>query len=223
VRRVWIGLDFGAFALPDSRPAALQQPWSVADRRATAWRYGLIHPRAMRATLLALADPGGCAAPPFSAAGFARRGLTPGEAAAHDLHPDVGAQARTRASWQAEAAQRERFSAGRFALLDALLGELKRRRIAVVLFLTPSPSSYRTLVAEAGLAGDYERWRRRAFAYDDRAGGIVVVPADSPEFLRSVAQARCAGADPDACLFYDRAHARPVLGAAIVRAAGARP
>ena len=70
VRRVWIGADFGAFAMRDEPARDLERVWAVADRRLTALRYGLVHPRSLSAAFLALGRAGTCADPPVTATGF---------------------------------------------------------------------------------------------------------------------------------------------------------
>jgi hypothetical protein len=218
VRRVWIGADFGAFAMRDEQARDLLRPWAIGDRRLTALRYGLFHPRALSAAFLALGQShNACADPPVTASGFARHPPVP-EGQRPALRPDRAARAILAERWRMPAAERARLIEMRFARFEALLARLERRGVAVVIFLTPSPPAYLALVEEAGLGGDYRRWRRRLLLRD-RAAGVTVVASDSPEFLDSVARTSCAGRDREACLFYDLTHARPPVGAAIVRAA----
>jgi hypothetical protein len=220
VRRVWIGLDFGAFALPGADPPPPARLWPIADPGATALRYGVFDPHAMKAGLLALADPAACRDPPFSALGFARSAGPYGRAPATRPNlPDPRTRAALVRRWRTEAEAPSPAYADRLARLDALLSFLRSRRVEAILFITPSHPSYHAMVAEAGLSGLYRDWRGAIQARARRPGTILVM-SDSPAFLRAVSAPACpARAAPGDCLFYDATHFRPLVGDAIVGAA----
>jgi hypothetical protein len=223
VHRVWIGADFGAFAMRDEPARDLQRVWAVGDPRLTALRYGLVHPRSLSAAFLALGDRAACADPPVTATGFARHPPVP-EGQRGALRLDRPARAALAERWRLPAAERARLIAARFARFEALLARLDQRGIATIVFLTPSPPAYLALVEEAGLGGDYRRWRARLLRRD--RGRVAMIASDSPEFLAPVARAHCAGRAFEPCLFYDFTHARLPVGAAIVQAGldrGLRP
>jgi hypothetical protein len=224
LRRVWIGADFGAFAMRDEPARDVERVWAVRDRRLTALRYGLFHPRSLSAAFLALGQSGACADPPVTATGFARHPPMP-ESERPALRPSRRARDILAERWRMPAAERARLIEARFARFEALLARLDRRGVAAIVFLTPSPPSYLALVDEAGLGGDYLRWRARLLRRD-RPGRVTVIASDSPDFLLPVARANCAGEAVEPCLFYDLTHARLPVGAAIVQAGldrGSRP
>ncbi|MEA3047568.1 MAG: hypothetical protein QOJ53_1900 [Sphingomonadales bacterium] len=220
LRRAWIGLDFGAFALPGAEPPPLTGIWAIADPGATALRYGLFDPHAMKAGLFALADPAACADPPFSLLGFARNAGPYGRApSAGPSLPDVRTRTALVRRWRLEAMATSPAYADRLARLDALLGFLRSRGVAPILFITPSHPSYHAMVAEAGLGERYRSWRSEVQAIARRHEAILVM-SDSPSFLGGVAASACpARTEPGDCLFYDSTHFRPLLGDAIVAAA----
>jgi hypothetical protein len=220
IERVWIGLDFGAFILPGAEADTLTRPWPIAGPRATALRYGLLDPHAMKAGWLALADPVTCSDPPFSLLGFARNvgpyGRTPWSG---PRLPDARTKAALIHNWRREAWRRSPVYADHLGQLDALLSFLRSRGVEAMLFITPSHSVYHDMVAEAGLTGRYLRWRRDIQAMARRHDTVLVM-SDAPAFLRTVNASDCpAPAPPGYCLFYDSTHFRPVVGDAIVRAA----
>lgn len=215
VRRVWIGLDFGAFALPGAELPPLNPVWRVADPDATALRYGLFDPHAMKAGLLALADPAGCADPPFSRLGFARNAGPYGTAASPTL-PDARTRAALVRRWRTETQAPSPVEGERLGRLDALLSFLRSRGVEPMLFITPSHPVYHAMVAEAGLGARYRRWRAEIQATARRHGAILVL-SDAPEFLRAAAPPGCPA--PALCLFFDSTHFRPLVGDAIVAAA----
>jgi hypothetical protein len=218
VRRVWIGVDFGAFAMPDRAAGPLTAPWPVADQEATALRYGLLDPHALRAGLRALADPASCQDPVFTPHGFIR-GATPDGDSPLPVLPGPRQRAAVLQHWRFDAQALAAAYAGRMARLDALLAFLRQRGVAVVLFLTPSHPLYQAMLAEAGLAARHIRWREEVRALAARHGAMLVM-SDTPAFLDSIRAPGCpANARPVDCLFYDTTHSRPVVGDAIVRAA----
>ncbi len=228
VRRVWIGLDFGAFAMPEREPGTLTPLWSVADPDSTALRYGLLDPHALRAGLLALADPESCRDPPFSVHGFARSATPYGHARpALPVLPDARIRAALVQRWRFEDQARAEAYAQRLHRFDALLAFLQERGVQAILFITPSHQTYFSMVGEAGLTGLYRRWRGEVQALAGRNGATLVM-SDDPAFLAPLRAPGCpASAPPSECLFYDSTHVRPVVGDAIVaaglNAAGPQP
>lgn len=218
VRRVWIGLDFGAFAMPNWSPGRLSSPWRIADPEATALRYGLLDPNAMRAGLLALADPTSCSDPAFTPHGFVRSATLYGDSPLPIL-PGARARAAVLRHWRFDAPARAAAYAERMARLDALLAFLRRRGVPVILFLTPSHPVYEEMVAESGLAEHHRRWREEVRGLAERHGATLLM-TDTPAFLASIHSPGCpANVPPVDCLFYDTTHSRPAVGDAIVRAA----
>jgi hypothetical protein len=218
VRRVWIGVDFGAFAMPDWAPGRLATLWPIADPEATALRYGLLDPHAMRAGLFALIDPATCRDPVLTPHGFIR-GATPYGDSPLPVLPSARQRAAILRHWRFDAPARAAAYAERLARLDALLAFLHQRGVAVILFLTPSHPLYQEMLAEAGLAERRLRWREQVRALAARHGATLLL-TDTPAFLDSIRAPGCpADARPVDCLFYDTTHSRPVVGEAIVRAA----
>jgi hypothetical protein len=219
VERLWIGLDFGAFILPGAGPDTLTRLWPIADPGATALRYGLLDPHAMKAGWLALADPAACRDPPFSLLGFARVGPYGRTPWSGPRLPDLRTRSALVHNWREEARGGSSAYADRLGRLDALLSFLRSRRAEAMLFITPSHPVYHEMVAEAGLGGRYRRWRGDIQAIARRHDTILVL-SDAPAFLRAVNAPDCpAPALPEYCLFYDSTHFRPVVGDAIVSAA----
>lgn len=219
VRRVWLGMDFGAFAMPERAPATLTPLWAVASPDATALRYGLLDPHALRAGMAALFDPASCADPPFTPHGFPRT-ATPhgGTPAALAVLPGARTRADLVRRWRFEERGRAAAYARRMARFEALLATLRRRGVPVILFITPSHPAYDSMLAEAGLGELYRRWRDELRAVAERHGATLVM-SDSPAFLAAIRAPDCpAGAPPLDCLFYDATHARPFVGDAIVAA-----
>jgi hypothetical protein len=218
VRRVWIGLDFGAFAMPDWRQGRLGEPWGIADPELTALRYGLLDPNAMRASLLALADPSSCSDPAFTPHGFVRSATLYGDSPLPIL-PDARVRAVVIRHWRFDEPARAAAYAERMARLDALLAFLRQRRVPVILFITPSHPVYQEMVAEAGLAERRRRWREEVRGLADRHGATLLF-SDTPAFLAAIRAPGCpANVPPVDCLFYDTTHSRPMVGDAIVEAA----
>lgn len=215
IRRVWIGLDFGAVAFADTSLIDPSRPDPFAGSRSTALRHGLLSPEALKATLGLARYPGACAMPPFDARAF----LNP---VAHDsappraVLPDGPTRTRLLRSWRLAPARRGANYAARMAELDRLLLHLHDRGVEVVLYRSPSHPAYDALVAEAGLAPLHRHWQ----ADTDRIAarfGLVLIAADAPDFLSELQMAGCSGDRAD-CVFDDAVHFRPEVGAAILRA-----
>ena len=222
VRRAWIGLDYGAFAMPDWAPGRLAVPWAIADPEATALRYGLLDPHAMQAGLLALAAPGSCRDPAFTPHGFVRNATPYGDSPLPVL-PTARQRAAVLRHWRFDPPARAAAYAERLARLDALLAFLRQRNVPVILFLTPSHPLYQEMLAEAGLGEQRLRWREEVRALAARHNATLV-ESDTSAFLDSIRAPGCpAGAPPVDCLFYDTTHSRPLVGDAIVRAALSAP
>lgn len=224
VRRVWIGLDFGAVAMAEPALTDMPRPEPRGvDPRLASLRRGLFSPEALKATLGLLRHPGACRAPPFDARGFVRPG--PGEPAGpRAVLPDAAARARLFRVWRLTPARRDALYAARMETLERLLVHLRGRGIAVVLYRSPSHPAYDALVAEAGLGPLHRRWQADTGRLAARRG-VVLVAADAPGFVSGIDMPACPGARAD-CAFHDAVHFRPVVGAAILRrgrAAGVPP
>ena len=215
IRRIWIGLDFGAVAFADTSLVEPSRPDPLPGFGSAALRHGLLSPGALKATLDLAGHPGACARPPFDARGFINpvAGDSPRPRAAL---PDGPTRTRLLRSWRLAPARRDANYAARMAELDRLLLHLNERGVDVVLYRSPSHPAYDALVAEAGLAALYRRWQ----ADTDRIAarfGLVLIPADAPDFLPELQVAGCRGDLAD-CAFDDAVHFRPEVGAAILRA-----
>lgn len=223
VSRVWIGLDFGAFAMAETAPVEMPPGEGRAAPRVRALWHGLFSPRALKATLGLLLDPAACATPPFDARGFVRPG-SGDPAGAHGGEPDPAARSRLLRSWRAPPVQRETLYAARMATLDRLLLHLGGRGVEVVLYRSPSHPAYYALVDEAGLGPLHRRWQVDTDRLAARRG-LTLVAADAPGFLSAAGLPACTEKRVD-CAFQDAVHFRPGVGAAILRqgrAAGAAP
>jgi hypothetical protein len=215
VRRLWIGLDFGAFIQRESRHEPLGFPDPRLGARASAVRSGLFDQRALKSTILWTLSPGSCLAPPVTPAGFQADDSPPApQSAAYNAL----LRTLTIRLWTQPAAERERLHALRRDRLDRLLGHLARRDKAMVLYLSPMAPGFRRIVAELGLAGEYGRWRADMRRLAERHGAVLV-ESDTASFLAAVPVAHCPGLGRIDCLFMDVGHFRPETGAAIVRAA----
>ena len=217
VRRVWIGLDFGAFAFVDPAERGLSNPGGASGPARTTLRYGLADPRAWKAALLSLTDRSACDNPPFGPSGFVRdRGPYGPDEAAPPRLPDARARARRLLEWRARRAGGHGY-AGHLRRFDDLLIFLDERDIQIVLFLSPSHPVFFEMIGEAGLRERHHQWRADMKAAARRRGALLV-ESDRPAFLATAAaEARCGGAPIADCLFYDATHFRPAVGAAIVR------
>jgi hypothetical protein len=218
VERAWIGLDFGAFAFSEPPRRDLTSPWPIRDSRATALRYGLLDPHALKAGLAVLTDLRACADPPFDGLGFARaRGPYGSIAPAPPVLRDAGTRARMVRQWREDSGVEAGAYRERLQRLGTLIDALRSEGTETILYLSPSHSSYHAMVDAAGLAGRYRLWRADMAAIA-RRHGVLLVESDSPAFLRTVPVPGCSAPLED-CLFYDSTHFRPILGDAIVRAA----
>lgn len=217
IRRVWIGLDFGAFAMTDRarQPATAGRRWATAQQDVLLT--GLLSPQALEATRDVLLHPGTCAVPPFDSRGFPNPAAEPSEPTDRAALPDKLVRAGILASWHRTPTERENLYAGELARFTRLMAELKRRNIAVILFVGPTHPAYDSLVAEAGLTRFRVRWRADV-ARIAREQGAVLVPADRSDFLATLPglPANC-DATPADCAFYDATHFRPFVGTAIIR------
>jgi hypothetical protein len=217
IERVWIGLDFGAFVLTDRA----RYPARVDDRspspRGDAVAVGLLSPEALQATLNVLLHPGLCRSPPYDARGFTHPDAPPLTATDRAVLPDATARARTLSAWQQGGADRETLYRGEMDRFTRLLAELKRRDIAVIVYVGPTHPAYDSLVDEAGLSVFRVGWRAD-IARIAAEQGAVLVAADRPDFLATLPDlpSGCAAA-PAECAFHDATHFRPFVGAAILR------
>ena len=214
VHRIWLGLDFGAFVERVSPRPALQFSRQGEASRETALRHGLLDQRALRIALRTLLSPGACFDPPFSTLGFSRS----------RSEPRVGPMRFDRRildgiseTWRLGWSERLRLYSERLEALDGLLADLHRQGIPVILYLGPTTSPYRGMIARAGLAHFYGRWRGDLRALASRHGAILV-ESDRPAFLAGLAARRCGQLSED-CLFHDPLHFRPEVGDLIVRTA----
>ena len=214
VRRIWLGLDFGAFVERDSPRPALHFPRRGEGRRATALRYGLFDQRGLRIALRTLLSPGACFDPPFSTLGFARRRPGPRD---RPMRIDRRVLDGISEKWRVGEAERRQLYAERVDALDDLLADLRRQGIPVIFYLGPTTSPYREMIGRAGLAAFYSRWRGDMRTLASRHGAILV-ESDRPAFLAGLAARRC-GRISDDCLFNDPVHFRPEVGDLIVRTA----
>lgn len=215
IRRIWIGLDFGAVAMAETSLIDPSRPEPFVGSRSASLRHGLLSPEALKATLGLARHPAACATPPFDARAFVNPlagDLTRPRAAL----PDGPTRARVLRSWRLAPARRGAVYAARMAELDRLLLHLHDHGVDVVLYRSPSHPAYDALVAEAGLAPLHRRWQ----ADTDRLAarfGLVLIAADAPDFLSELEVPRCSGVRTD-CAFDDAVHFRPEVGAAILRA-----
>lgn len=214
VRRIWLGLDFGAFIERNPPRPALHFPRRGEGPRVTALRYGLLDPRGLRIALRTLLSPGTCFNPPFSTLGFARHRR---ESRDRPMRIDRRVLDGISGKWRVGETERRRLYAGRLDALDDLLADLHRRGIPVIVYLSPTTSPYRQTIARAGLAPVYASWRLDLRSLASRHGAILV-ESDRPVFLAGLAARRCGGVSVD-CLFHDPVHFRPEVGELIVRAA----
>lgn len=216
VQRVWIGLDFGAFVLTDRPHYPARGGGSPAPRR-DAILTGLLSPDALQATLNVLLHPGLCDAPPYDARGFANPDAPLLKGTDPAVLPGPAARSRILASWRRGEADRETLYRRERDRFTRLLAELKRRDIAVILFVGPTHPAYDRLVTEAGLGDLRARWRADITRIVDEQGAVLVA-ADWPDFLDGLPD-RPVGCDVHAvdCAFYDATHFRPFVGAAIAR------
>lgn len=214
VRRIWLGMDFGILIQHAAQRPSIRDPGASLEPRWAAVRYGLFEQRAVRAAVLMLVSPRQCAHPAFNAAGFAARPA--------DLNRSEELERRGREmmvrSFARDDASRFRLYSERLAELDRLFADLRRRQVKLVIFLSPTSARYRDVLAEAGLAPLYRRWRRDA-ARLARRHGATFVESDSDRFLAPIARQTCVASSVDRCLFLDTTHYRPAVGDAIVRAA----
>tara|TARA_R110001606_G_scaffold12306_11_gene53606 strand:+ start:27436 stop:28341 length:906 start_codon:yes stop_codon:yes gene_type:complete len=216
LERVWIGLDFGAVALAESRFPAANLPTERTSPRLAAIRHGLLSPGALRATLEMVRHPQTCAEPPFDRFGFANPGTAPVHARSVAVLPGPAARSRLLGAWGRSPPNREALYAREMARFTRLLADLKHQDIAVILYVGPTHPAYDSLVAEAGLVDFRARWRTE-IVRTAREQGAVLVPVDRPDFLDSLPElpANCEAAAAD-CAFYDATHFRPFVGAAII-------
>lgn len=214
VRRLWIGLDFGAFMERENRREPLAFPSAGLGPRLAALRYGLFDQRALKSTVLWTLSPGSCRAPPVDPAGFQVDDSPPApqSAAYNDLLRTL-----TIRLWTQPAAERDRLYAVRRGRFGRLLGHLAARDKAVILYLSPMTPGFRRVVAKMGLADDYRRWRADMRLLAERHGAVLV-ESDTPEFLAAIPVDHCPALGRTDCLFMDIGHFRPETGAAIVRA-----
>ncbi len=208
VKRVWIGLDFGAFAQPPHHPAPVAPLPDLAGEP-LALATGLFDPRATQAAIEAILT-GSCARPPMTPTGFANAD------AAMIATPYSGFtprnQARLTRAWNVPAPLRARSYADATQRLNSLAAFLRENGVEFIVYLAPVHPDYRADIARAGLVPLYRQWRQDV-ARIARAQGAVLVASDRPDFLDQV-DAPCASRN--ACLFYDPLHFRPVVGRAIL-------
>ena len=217
VERVWIGLDFGAFVTTERNRHPATTTIRLASGRNEALAMGLLSPQAQQATLKVLLHPASCQVPPVDARGFANPAAAPLARIDPAILPNPTLRARMRAPWHRTPTDRKNLYAGELARFTRLMAELKRRNIAVILFVGPTHPAYDSLVAEAGLTRFRVRWRADV-ARIAREQGAVLVPADRSDFLATLPglPANC-DATPADCAFYDATHFRPFVGTAIIR------
>ena len=216
LERVWIGLDFGAVALAESRYPTASLPTGRTSPRVAAFRHGLLSPGALRATLSMVRHPQTCTEPLFDRFGFANPGTAPVHARSVAVLPAPAARSRLLGAWSRPPANREALYSREMARFTRLLTDLKRRDIAVILYVGPTHLAYDSLVAEAGLSRFRARWRADIARIAGEQGAILI-PADRPDFLATLPglPAGCETAPAD-CAFYDATHFRPFVGAAII-------
>lgn len=215
VRRIWIGLDFGAVADAGATVADFGQPDLAGTPRLRSLRTGLLSPGALEATLTLVRHPSSCATPQFDAQAFVNPEADD-TGNRHVVIPDERARARQLASWRRTASKRRRSYAANIAELERLLVHLAEHDVTVILYRSPSHPAFDTLLAEAGLTPLQQRWRSDTDQMASRHG-VILVAADAPDFLLGVDASGCTGLRAD-CVFHDATHFRPEVGAAIVRA-----
>jgi hypothetical protein len=215
LRRLWLGLDFGAFIEREDGREPLVFPSRRLDRSWTALTYGLADERALRAALALALSPGDCASRPLTRYGFRARELPPVADPAHD---DPVVRAHILRLWALPDDGRRRIYAARLATLDRLLADLRRRDLELILYLSPTSRGYREMLSSAGLGGLYNQWRADISALASRHGARLI-ESDTPGFLAAIPTPACAARSPEDCLFRDLVHFRPVVGDAIARAA----
>ena len=215
VERVWIGLDFGQFVTEESPREPLVLPSPGQSQRWVAVRFGLLDPRAVRATLRSLLVDQSCTNPLYTTRGFLARPLPQSDSLELAGRRTLASISRR---WDATRAGRAQLYRQSLRRLEQLLAHLRRRGVSVVVFLGPSSGAYRSAVAQSGLDPAYQRWRRdvAAIARRHRAGFVA---GDAPDFLSPLARRTCGAGENADCLFSDAVHFRPAVGAAIVRAA----
>jgi hypothetical protein len=210
IRRIWIGLDFGAFVQPAPAASMLRAPPDLPPDL-LAWRAGLLDPVAVEGAVTALVDPRRCRAPEMTAMGF--------QARAYQAHAGSGEAPSRRwrdhmdRAWRLQPETRQQRYDHALARIDALAEHFRARGVRLVLFLSPVHPDYASSIAGAELAPLYARWRRDLQALARRRGAQLLL-TDTPDFLPS-AEAACPGARRD-CLFNDPIHFRPILGDAII-------
>lgn len=211
VRRVWIGLDFGAFAQPPANPQPVA-PLPDLKRQPLALAKGLVNPRATQAAVGAVLT-GTCAHPPMTPAGFSNAD------AAMIAAPYSGYSPRNRArlirAWNVPEPLRKRGYDEAMRRLDTLAADLRGRGVQLIVYLAPVHPDYRVDIDRAGLAPLYGRWRTQ-LGHLAKRHRAALVESDTQTFLDSV-EAPCPAGSPRAhCLFYDPLHFRPVVGRAIL-------
>jgi hypothetical protein len=214
LRRLWLGLDFGAFIEREDGREPLVFPTPGLDRRWTALSNGLASERALRAALALALSPGDCASPPLTQFGFRAREAPPVADPAHDNRV---LRAHILRLWALPDDGRRRIYAARLAMLDLLLADLRRRDVELILYLSPTSRGYREMVASAGLGALYNQWRADISTLASHHGARLI-ESDTPGFLAAIPTPACPARTPEDCLFRDLTHFRPVVGDAIARA-----
>jgi hypothetical protein len=203
LKRAWIGLDFSMFrgggSVQFSRPRPL-------PRLIFTLRYGILDPAVLRgavgrffhrcaiqATMQGFAPPDAQWDWPAAQEEAAQR------AEAWRTLARSGSPIATK-SYRAQVAQ-----------LRLLAASARRRGIALIVFVSPSPPLLGRAMASGGLMEDQRTWRRDV-EQAARAGGAVFLDASgkAPEDCISEQDARCA--------FVDLTHFRPFIGRRILEA-----
>ena len=211
VKRVWIGLDFGAFGQPPHHPGPVAQlPELAGDPFALAM--GLLHPRATQTAIEAILT-GSCARPPMTPTGFADAD------AAMIATPYSGFtprnQARLTRAWDVPVQLRARSYADAIQRLTSLAAFLREDGVELIVYLAPVHPDYRADIARVGLVALYRQWRQD-IATIAHAQGAVLVASDRSDFLDQIDVPCASHPSRNACLFYDPLHFRPVVGRAIL-------
>lgn len=214
VRRIWIGVDFGTFLIPESWQQSPRPPRSPRGAETFALRHGLLSRRAAADALRSIIRPALCRSErPLTANGFRSRhfALFTPAAVTPEMRDYLADQ------WSLSRPLQAQLLAYNLIRFERLLAELRVRRIEPVLFLSPTSPVFRELVAEAGLDPLYAHWRGSLRAAARRQGARLI-ESDTREFLLAIETPPCPAPSREACMFEDITHYRSFVAEAIVRA-----
>lgn len=216
LRRAWIGLDFGMFAKSkDGDPQAIQSSgWLDAVQTG-------LGSESMFATLQTLAVPGLCDAVPVDLKGFPAdeailESIRKIGWAAYVRNSRMAMSARFSASARIAPAERMRHSDEQWRILERIVRAASRADVDLVLMINPSHREYVEAIVKAGLSDEYGLWRSQLAEFSS-ASSIPLFDWSELSLTTDADIDRCDPTQDNSCPLFDLNHARPMVGAELLR------